>query len=186
MPVLLRGGKFRGPQLPALQTFAADEELMHPVLATHPPFGREMAELHPLLAGSDSDSDIDIDIEGHDELSRVSCRFLSGERMRSCPTKTPIEVRNRSVRTVLDRLDNYPSLSATRRDLLPKLNIGVETLRKWTIQAQADAGIVPGPTSVQLDEIRVTKREVKDLEETIDILKAPTFFFARELDPRHH
>ena len=102
------------------------------------------------------------------------------------PKKHPIEVRDRSVRMVLDRLDNYPSLSAACRDLAPKLNIGVETLRKWTMQAQADAGIVLGPTSGELDEIRALKRKVKDLEETNDILKAASIFFARELDPRHH
>jgi transposase len=94
------------------------------------------------------------------------------------PKKHPIEVRDRSVRMVLDRLDNYPSLSAACRDLAPKLNIGVETLRKWTMQAQADAGIVPGPTGGELDEIRALKRKVKDLEETNDILKAASIFLS--------
>lgn len=43
---------------------------------------------------------------------------------------------------VLDRLGNYPSVSAACRDLAPKLNVGAETLRKWVMQAQADAGVV--------------------------------------------
>jgi transposase len=85
---------------------------------------------------------------------------------------------------VLDRLVNYPSVSAACRDLAPKLNVGTETLRKWVMQAQADAGVSSGPTTMQVEEIRVLKRKVRDLEETNEILKAAASFFARELDPR--
>lgn len=101
------------------------------------------------------------------------------------PKKHPSEVRDRSVRMVLDRLDNYSSLSAACRDLAPKLNVGTERLRKWVMVAQADAGVGSGPTTVQLDEIKALKRKVKDLEETNEILKAASIFFARELDPQH-
>jgi hypothetical protein len=38
------------------------------------------------------------------------------------------------------------------------------------MQAQADAGVVPGPTSVELEEIRALKRKVKDLEGSNDIV----------------
>ena len=34
-------------------------------------------------------------------------------------------------------------------------------------------------------ELRVLKRKNRELEETIEILKAATSFFARESDPRH-
>ena len=67
----------------------------------------------------------------------------------------------------------------------PKLNVGPETLRKWVNQAQIDAGTKTGPTSEELQEIKDLKREVRDLKETNDILKAAASFFARELDPRH-
>jgi transposase len=40
------------------------------------------------------------------------------------PKKHPLEVRDRSVRMVLDRLGNYPSVSAACRDLAPKLKSG--------------------------------------------------------------
>ena len=54
------------------------------------------------------------------------------------------------------------------------------------MQAQTDAGIVSGRTTVEMDEIRVLKRKVKDLEETNEILKSSSIFFARELHPRRH
>ena len=101
------------------------------------------------------------------------------------PKKHPPEVRDRSTRMVLDRLENYSSLSAACRDLAPKLNIGPETLRKWVLQAQVDAGGMPGATTEQLAEMARLKRENADLRETNDILKAAASFFARELDPRH-
>jgi transposase len=62
--------------------------------------------------------------------------------------------------------------------------IGAETLRKWIIQAQADAGERPGPTSAEREEIKQLKAQVRDLQEANEILKAATVFFVRELDPR--
>ena len=94
------------------------------------------------------------------------------------PKKHPQEARDRSVRMVLDRLGNYPSVSAACRDLAPKLNVGAETLRKWVMQAQADAGVVSGPTTEQLEEIKLLKRENRDLKEAKEILKAASIFFS--------
>lgn len=101
------------------------------------------------------------------------------------PKKHPAEVRERATRLTLDRLKDYPSISAACRELGPKLNVGAETLRKWVMQAQADAGERSGPSSEQLEEIKRLTRENKDLRETNDILKAAASFFARELDPRN-
>ena len=101
------------------------------------------------------------------------------------PKKHPAEVRERATRLTLDRLKDYPSVSAACRDLAPKLNIGAETLQKWVVQAQTDAGNRTGPTSEDLEEIRRLKRENRDLRKTNDILKAAASFFARELAPRN-
>jgi transposase len=53
------------------------------------------------------------------------------------------------------------------------------------VQAQADDGSRPGPTSEELAEIKRLKKENADLREANEILKAASIFFARELDPRH-
>jgi transposase len=85
----------------------------------------------------------------------------------------------------LDRLGEYGSAWAAAQALGPKLGVGAETLRKWILQAQVDAGERSGPTSEELEEIRRLKAEVRDLKEANEILKAASIFFARALDPRH-
>ncbi len=102
------------------------------------------------------------------------------------PKQYPSGVRERAVRMVLDRLDGYPSVWAACQDIAPKLDVGPESLRKWVVQAQTDSGQRSGPTSDELEEIRRLKREVKDLKEAYEILRAASIFFARELDPHHH
>ena len=97
----------------------------------------------------------------------------------------PAEQRARATRMALDRLSEYPSAWAAARALGPKLGVGSETLRKWILQAQVDAGDRSGPTSEELEEIRRLRAEVRDLKEANEILKAASIFFARELDPRH-
>ena len=101
------------------------------------------------------------------------------------PKQYPSEVRERAVRVVLDRLEGYPSVSAMCQEIGPKLDVGPESLRKWVVQAQTDAGQGFGPTSAELEEIRCLKREIKDLKEANEILLAASIFFAREHDPHH-
>ena len=101
------------------------------------------------------------------------------------PKRYPLEQRERAIRMVLDRLDDYPSVWAAAQVLGPKLGVGPETLRVWVTQAQVDQGVRSGPTSEELAEIRSLKAEVRDLKEANEILKAASIFFARELDPRH-
>lgn len=100
------------------------------------------------------------------------------------PKKFPVEVRDRAVRMTLDRLSEYPSVFAACTALAPKLNVGVETLRKWVVQAQIDTGVQTGPSTVELEEIKKLKSENRDLREANEILKAASIFFAGELDPR--
>jgi transposase-like protein len=85
----------------------------------------------------------------------------------------------------LERLDEYGSAWAVAQALGPKLGVGAETLRKWVLQAQTDAGRRSGPSSAELAEIKRLKKENAELREANEILKAASVFFARELDPRH-
>jgi transposase len=93
----------------------------------------------------------------------------------------PTEQRVRATRMAVDRLDEYGSAWGVAQALGPKLGVGPETLRKWVLQAQVDAGGRPGPSSEELAEIKVLKKENADLREANEILKAASIFFAREL-----
>jgi len=97
----------------------------------------------------------------------------------------PTEQRVRATRMAVDRLDEYGSAWGVAQALGPKLGVGPETLRKWVLQAQVDAGGRPGPSSEELAQIKVLKKENADLREANEILKAASIFFARGLDPRH-
>jgi len=101
------------------------------------------------------------------------------------PKRYPSDQRERATRMALDRLGEYPSPWACAQALGPKLGVGAETLRKWIVQAQVDAGERTGPTSQELEEIKRLKAEVRDLKEANEILQAASIFFARALDPRH-
>lgn len=97
----------------------------------------------------------------------------------------PVEQRERAVRMVLDHLDEYRSVYAACVAIGPKVGIGVESLRRWVLQAQVDDNARPGITTTEQQRIRDLEREVRDLKEANAILKAASIFFARELDPRH-
>ena len=49
-------------------------------------------------------------------------------------------------------------------------------------RAQVDAGVRPGTTSEDAEEIKRLKREVAELRRANEILKSASVFFAKELD----
>jgi len=97
------------------------------------------------------------------------------------PNRYPAEQRERATGMALDRLDEYGSAWAVAQALGPKLGVGPETLRKWVLQAQTDAGQRSGPTSEELAEIKRLRKENAELREANEVLKAASIFFAREL-----
>jgi len=94
------------------------------------------------------------------------------------PRKYSDELRRRAVDEVLERDRKVP-------DVAKQLGIATpETLRRWVVQARIDRGLVTGPTTEELAEIKALRREVADQQRTIEILKAATTYFAQEADPR--
>jgi transposase len=59
------------------------------------------------------------------------------------------------------------------------------TLRKWVRQSEVDSGQRPGLSTESAAELRELRRKCRELEQTIELLKAATRFFARECDPLH-
>lgn len=100
------------------------------------------------------------------------------------PKQIPKQQRDRAVRMVLDHLDEYDSVYLACKAIAPRVGFSVETVRRWVVQAQVDAGEKPGVASVDQARIKELERENRDLREANEILKAASVFFAGELDPR--
>ncbi|NQE72441.1 Insertion element IS629 uncharacterized 12 kDa protein [Nocardia gamkensis] len=101
------------------------------------------------------------------------------------PAKYDAATKAKAVRLVVDHRDDYDSEWAAIKAVLVRLGMTAETLRKWVRQAAVDSGEVEGVSTDAAREIRELKRKNAELEQTIEILKATTTFFARESDPRH-
>jgi transposase len=101
------------------------------------------------------------------------------------PSKYDENTKAKAVRLVREHADDYDSEWAAMREISSRLGMSAETLRKWVRQAEVDAGEAPGVTSAAAQEIRELRRKNRELEQTIEILKAAKTFFARECDPLH-
>ncbi len=101
------------------------------------------------------------------------------------PKKINPEVRARAVRLVTEHRQEYPSDTAAAAAVAKQLGLGRESVRRWVVQAEVDAGGRTGVTSEESAEIRALKAKVRRLEEDNAILKSATVFFAGELDPRN-
>jgi transposase len=84
---------------------------------------------------------------------------------------------------VLDHRDEYPSEWAAIKAVSKRLGMNPETLRNWVRQHEVDHGQRDGISTEAAKEIRELKKRNRELEETIEVLKAATSFFVRESDP---
>jgi len=101
------------------------------------------------------------------------------------PSKYDASTRAKAIRLVREHAGDYPTEWAAITAVSGRLGMSAETLRKWIRQAEVDEGAAPGVTSSESAEIRELRRRNRELEQTIEILKAATGFFARECDPLH-
>jgi len=100
------------------------------------------------------------------------------------PNRYDASTKAKAIRLVREHAGDYPTEWAAITAVAGRLGMSAETVRKWLRQAEVDAGQAPGVTTAEAAEVRELKRKVRELEETIEILKAAAGFFARECDPR--
>ena len=101
------------------------------------------------------------------------------------PRKFDPQVRARAVRLVSEHLSEYPSRAKAIAVVARQEGVGTESLRRWVVQAEIDAGNRDGLTSEEHAEIRRLKTENRRLREDNEILRNASIFFAGELDPRN-
>lgn len=100
------------------------------------------------------------------------------------PSKYDDEFKTRAVRLVADHVQDYDTRTACIAAVAKRLGVSAETLRRWVTQTGVDDGYRDGISGDIARENRELKRKNRELEQTIEILKAATSFFARESDPR--
>ena len=99
------------------------------------------------------------------------------------PKKIDAALRDRAVRLVTDHREQYPSITAACAAVARQLGVGKESVRRWVVQADVDAGTRPGITSEEHAEIKRLKAENRDcVRMSKSCVRQP--FFAGELDPR--
>jgi transposase len=101
------------------------------------------------------------------------------------PVKYNQDTKAKAMRLVREHAGDYPSEYAAITSVAGRLGMSAETLRKWIRQAAVDMGTAAGVTSSESAEIRELRRKNRELEQTIEILRAASAFFAREHDPLH-
>src|SRR5260370_19641456 len=102
------------------------------------------------------------------------------------PVRHNQDTKAKAMRLVREHAGDYPSEYAAITAVAGRLGMSAETLRKWIRQAGVDEGRAAGVTSSESAEIRELRRKNRELEQTIEILRAASAFFAREHDPLRH
>lgn len=102
------------------------------------------------------------------------------------PKKFDQDAKNRVIRLVENHiLTENLSTQAACQAVAPKLGISWHTARQWTQAARRDGRLLPEHLSEDLAaENARLRREVQELRETNELLKAASAFFASELDPK--
>lgn len=94
----------------------------------------------------------------------------------------PEELKDRAVRMVQEVRREDPADNSVISRVARQLGVGVESLRTWVRQADADTGSRPGLTSEESEELKSLRKENKELRRANDILRAAASFFGAELD----
>ena len=100
--------------------------------------------------------------------------------MQFMPKKIDEQLRARAVRLVTEHQQEYPTLTAACEAVARQVGVGKESVRRWVRQAEVDAGLRPGATSEESEEIKKLRAENRRLREDVAILRA-----AGELDSRN-
>ena len=101
------------------------------------------------------------------------------------PSRYSPEVRERSVRLVLDQTDKHSSQWAAIQSVASKIGCTAETLRKWVRQTEYDSGARDGLTTTERERLKQLERENRELKRSNEILRKASAYFAQaELDRR--
>jgi transposase len=101
------------------------------------------------------------------------------------PRVYPDEFRERAVRLVHEWRKERGVAEGGLQAVADQLGINRETLRRWVIEQEVEAGERPGLTTAERSRIRELERENRELKRANEILKTAAAFFGAELDRQH-
>lgn len=95
------------------------------------------------------------------------------------------EVRERSVRMVLDHEGQHESRWAAILSISSKIGCAPQTLNEWVKKAEVDGGRRAGMPTEMAERLKALERENRELRQANEILrKASAYFAMAELDRR--
>ncbi|EHL4434984.1 IS3 family transposase [Salmonella enterica] len=93
-------------------------------------------------------------------------------------TRFSPEVRQRTIRMVIESQNDYGSQWAAISSIAPKIGCTPETLRTWLRQYKRDAGTGDGGlTTAERQRLKELEREVRELRRSNDILRQASAYF---------
>ncbi|MGZ4436193.1 MAG: IS3 family transposase [Nocardioidaceae bacterium] len=93
------------------------------------------------------------------------------------------QTRERVVRLVLDEGGNFRNEFQACQQIADQFGMHRETVRRWVKEARIEAGVVPPDADEKDRLIAELRRENAELEQTVEVLKAATFFLRAGVRP---
>ena len=96
----------------------------------------------------------------------------------------PPEMRERSVRLVLQHRNEYPSQRVAILTVSEELGIAYETLRRWVRHAQSQERQLPDVSTDDHERVMKLEKENQELRRANEVLKSAAAFFGAALGQR--
>jgi transposase-like protein len=93
--------------------------------------------------------------------------------------------KDQAVRLVFELRTELGTSQGTVVRIADQLGYGTESVRRWVLDAEIEAGDAPGMSTAERTKMRKLEQENRELRRANEILKRASAFFAAELDRPH-